>query len=79
MYSDAMLESAQEAVNRFKDISIATLNDTTGLQLRSCHKCNHCNGNMCKFYEDKYWKAHDSICAEEGFIQFVEKEEKKRW
>lgn len=79
MYKDAMLESAQEAVNRFKDISIATLNDTTGLQLRSCHKCNHCNGNMCKFYEDKYWKAHDSICAEEGFIQFVEKEEKKRW
>ena len=79
MYSDAMLESAQEAVNRFKDISIATLNDTTGLQLRSCHKCNHCNGNMCKFYEDKYWKAHDAICAEEGFIQFVEKEEKKRW
>ena len=74
MYSDAMLESAQEAVNRFKDISIATLNDTTGLQLRSCHKCNHCNGNMCKFYEDKYWKAHDGICAEEGFIQFVEKE-----
>lgn len=79
MYKDAMLESAQEAVNRFKDISITTLNDTTGLQLRSCHKCNHCNGNMCKFYEDKYWKAHDGICAEEGFIQFVEKEEKKRW
>lgn len=79
MYKDAMLESAQEAVNRFKDISIATLNDTTGLQLRSCHKCNYCNGNMCKFYEDKYWKAHDSICAEEGFVQFVEKEEKKRW
>lgn len=78
MYSDAMLESAQEAVNRFKDISIATLNDTTGLQLRNCHKCNHCNGNMCKFYEDKYWKAHDSICAEEGFVQFVEKEDKKR-
>ena len=68
MYKDAMLESAQEAVNRFKDISIATLNDTTGLQLRSCHKCNHCNGNMCKFYEDKYWKAHDGICAEEGFV-----------
>ena len=80
MYKDAMLESAQEAVNRFKDISITTLNDTTGLQLRSCHKCNHCNGNMCKFYEDKYWKAHDDICAEEGFVQFVEKEEKKkRW
>ena len=73
MYKDAMLESAQEAVNRFKDISIATLNDTTGLQLRSCHKCNHCNGNMCKFYEDKYWKAHDGICAEEGFVQFIEK------
>ena len=79
MYSDAMLESAQEAVNRFKDISIATLNDTQGLKLRSCHKCNHCNGSICKFYEDKYWKAHDGICAEEGFIQFVEKEEKKRW
>ena len=21
-----------------------------GLQLRNCHKCNHCNGNRCKFY-----------------------------
>lgn len=79
MYKDAMLESAQESVNRFKDISIATLNDTTGLQLRSCHKCNHCNGNRCTFYDNYYWKAHDTICAEEGFIQFVEKEEKKRW
>lgn len=77
MYKDAMLESAQESVTRFKDMSIAALNDTQGLQLRSCHKCNHCNGNMCKFYEDKYWKAHDTICAEEGFIQFVEKEEKR--
>ena len=79
MYKDAMLESAQEAVNRFKDISIATLNDTQGLQLRSCHKCNHCNGNRCAFYDNYYWKAHDTICAEEGFAQFVEKEEKKRW
>lgn len=79
MYKDAMLESAQEAVNRFKDISIATLNDTTGLQLRSCHKCEHCSGNQCKFYEDKYWIAHDTICAEEGFVQFVEKKEKTRW
>lgn len=79
MYKDAMLESAQEAVNRFKDISIANLNDTQGLQLRSCHKCNHCDGNRCKFYDNYYWKAHDTICAEEGFVQFVEKEEKKRW
>lgn len=79
MYKDAMLESAQEAVNRFKDISIATLNDTTGLQLRSCHKCNHCDGNKCKFYNMYYWIAHDSICAEEGFVQFVKNEEKKRW
>ena len=78
MYTDAMLESAKEAVNRFKDISIATLNDTTGLQLRSCHKCNHCDGNRCKFYDRYYWIAHDSICAEEGFIQFVKKEEKER-
>lgn len=79
MYTDAMLESAQEAVNRFKDIAITSMNETPGLKLRSCHKCNYCDGNRCKFYEDYYWKAHDSICAEEGFVQFTEKEEKKRW
>lgn len=28
---------------------------------------------MCKFYEEKYWEAHDGICAEEGFVQFVER------
>lgn len=77
MYTDAMLESAQEAVNRFKDIAITSVNETPGLKFRSCHKCNHCNGNRCKFYEDYYWKAHDSLCAEEGFLQFIEKEEKK--
>lgn len=77
MYTDAMLESAQEAVQRFKDIAVASVNDTSGLKLRSCHKCNHRDGNRCKFYEDHYWKAHDNICAEEGFIQFAEKEEKK--
>ena len=81
MYKDAMLESAQEAVNRFKDISIATLNDTTGLQLRNCHECKHRMGNKCLFYEDKkyYWLAHDTICAEEGFVQFVEKKEERKW
>lgn len=47
--------------------------ETHGLQLRSCHKCEHCNFNRCKFYEDYYWKAHDGICAEEGFINFKEK------
>ena len=78
MYTDAMLESAQEAVQRFKDIAVTSVNDTHGLKLRSCHKCNHCDGNRCKFYDDYYWKAHDSICAEEGFIQFMEKEEKSR-
>lgn len=80
MYTDAMLESAQEAVQRFKDIATATVNETPGLKLRSCHNCNHCNGNRCKFYDNYYWRAHDGICAEEGFIQFTEKEEKKsRW
>lgn len=76
MYTNAMLESAQEAVQRFKDISIASINDTQGLQLRSCHKCNHCNGNRCKFYDMYYWKAHDTLCAEEGFINYAEKEGK---
>lgn len=80
MYADAMLESAQEAVKRFKDIAITYVEETPGLKLRSCHKCNHCDGNRCKFYNDYYWKAHDGICAEEGFVQFTEKEEKKsRW
>ena len=37
------------------------------------HKCEHCNFNRCKFYEDYYWQAHDGICAEEGFINFKEK------
>lgn len=77
MYTDAMLESAQEAVQRFKDISIAYTSDIPGLQLRSCHKCNHCDSNRCNFYEDYYWRAHDGICAEEGFVQFVGKIEDK--
>ena len=77
MYTDAMLESAQEAVNRFKDIASTSVNETPGLKLRSCHKCNHCDGNRCKFYEDYSWKAHDNICAEEGFVQFKKKEDKK--
>lgn len=79
LYSEKMLESAQESVQRFKDISSATLDDTPGLKLRSCHKCEHLDGNKCKFYEDKkyYWVAHDTICAEEGFINFVEKEKKQ--
>lgn len=76
MYADAMLESAQEAVQRFKDISIVTIDDTQGLQLRNCHKCNHCDGNRCKFYDMYYWKAHDGLCAEEGFINYAEKEGK---
>lgn len=75
MYSDAMLETAEEAVRRFKDISLTTLNDTSGLKLRNCHKCKHCNFNKCEFYDMHYWKAHDSICAEEGFKNFVEKED----
>lgn len=76
MYKDTMLECANEAVQRFKDISIAAINDTPGLQLRSCHRCDHCNSNRCKFYEDYYWIAHDTICAEEGFINYVKKEGK---
>lgn len=76
MYKDTMLECANEAVQRFKDILIASINDTPGLQLRSCHKCNHCNSNRCKFYDMYYWKAHDGICAEEGFINYIEKESK---
>lgn len=76
MYTNAMLESAQEAVQRFKDISIAAINDTQGLQLRNCHKCNNCDGNRCKFYDMYYWKAHDGLCAEEGFINYIEKEGK---
>lgn len=77
MYSDAALESAQEAVQRFKDISVSALKDTPGLVLRSCHNCQHCDGNKCKFYEDRsyYWIAHDSICAEEGFVNFKPKGE----
>ena len=73
MYTEAMLEVATEAVKRFKDIAIADFDETKGLQLRSCHKCEHCNGNKCKFYDEKYWVAHDHICAKEGFVQFVEK------
>lgn len=76
MYKDAALESAQEAVQRFKDISSAMVNDTPGLKLRSCHKCKYRDGNRCKFYDMYYWKAHDTICAEEGFINFEEKDEK---
>lgn len=74
MYADAALESAQEAVQRFKDISIAALDETPGLKMRECHKCKYHSGNKCEFYEDKpyYWIAHDTICAEEGFVNFAE-------
>lgn len=75
MYSETMLETAEEAVRRFKDISLTTLNDTSGLKLRNCHKCKYCNSNKCKFYDMHYWKAHDSICAQEGFKNFIDKEE----
>lgn len=76
MYADSMLDTAQEAVKRFKDISIASFNDTPGLQLRNCHRCANCDGNRCKFYVDQkyYWRAHDTICAEEKFINFIIKE-----
>lgn len=76
MYADATLESAQEAVKRFKDISMSALNDTPGLKLRCCHECKYLDGNRCRFYEDKkyYWIAHDGICAEEGFVNYKEKE-----
>lgn len=78
LYSDACLESAQEAVKRFKDIAAAAVNDTPGLKLRSCHQCEYHSGNRCMFYEDRkyYWIAHDTICAEEGFVNFVQKEKK---
>lgn len=74
MYTDAMLESAEEAVHRFKDIALTTTFEQPGIVLRSCHKCANCSSNKCKFYDDYYWKAHDGICAEEGFIQYKEKE-----
>lgn len=73
MYSDAMLECATEAITRFKDVALSTVNDTPGIKLRSCHKCKYKDGNKCKFYDMYYWRAHDSICAEEGFINFEEK------
>lgn len=73
MYKETMLEVAQESVNRFKDLAITDFNKI-GFTLRSCHKCMHRNGNRCAFYEMLYWNAHDSICAEEGFVQFTEKE-----
>lgn len=75
MYQDAMLESAQEAVRRFKDISQTALAETPGLKLRDCHKCKWRKINKCSFYEDKkyYWIAHDTICAEEGFVNYEEK------
>lgn len=80
MYKDTMLECAKDAVNRFKDISLSISNDTNGLMLRECHKCEHRNGNKCKFYEDRkyYWIAHDTICAEEGFINYKEKKEESK-
>lgn len=73
LYSDAMLECATEAITRFKDIALSSVNDTPGVKLRSCHKCKCKNVNICKFYDMHYWEAHDSICAEEGFINFEEK------
>lgn len=75
MYSDAALECAKESVQRFKDISTSMVLETPGLQLRSCHKCQNKDNNKCKFYEDKYWTAHDHICAEEGFTNFIERKE----
>lgn len=78
MYKDSMLEAAQEAVLRFKDVALSEFDEVPGIQLRSCHSCEHHKGNRCAFYEDKYWKAHDSICAEEGFINYIKKQEKGR-
>lgn len=75
MYADAALESAKEAVQRFKDISSSMVNETPGLKLRCCHKCTCKKGNKCTFYDQKYWIAHDSICAEEGFINYIERAE----
>lgn len=78
MYKSAMLEVAEEAVARFKDIAVSAVEDTNGLQLRSCHKCKWRDGNRCKFYDGYYWIMHDSICAEEGFINFECCEEVKK-
>jgi hypothetical protein len=72
MYSDAMLEAAQESVQRFKDVALSNLNDTQGLVLRNCHKCKYKRFNECKFYKADYWKAHDKLCAQEGFINYEE-------
>ena len=73
MYSDAMLETAQESIHRFKDIALSSFNDTQGLVLRNCHKCKYKEFNECKFYKMYYWKAHDKLCAEEGFINYEER------
>lgn len=73
IYSDAMLEVANEATQRFKDIALAAFNDTSGMLLRSCHKCGHCKFNRCGFYGNYYWKAHDELCAKEGFINYKKK------
>lgn len=73
IYSDAMLEVANEATQRFKDIALAAINEAPGFILRSCHKCTHCNFNRCEFYEQHYWEAHDEICAKEGFVNYEEK------
>ena len=78
MYSDTMLECATEAITRFKDIALSSVNDTPGIKLRSCHKCKHKDDNKCKFYDMYYWRAHDSICAEEGFINFGDKVDSDR-
>ena len=78
MYTDTMIEVAGEAVKRFKDIAIGNFDETKGIQLRSCHKCEHCHGNKCKFYDEKYWIAHDHICAEEGFVQYIKKTQEEK-
>lgn len=78
MYADAMLEAAKEAVGRFKDIALSAFDDTKGLKLRNCHECKYRDGNRCKFYDGYYWRMHDSICAEEGFINFEERGEQKK-
>lgn len=73
LYADAALECAQQAVQRFKDISLTALTETPGLVQMECHKCSHCDYNRCKFYDGYYWVARDNICAKEGFINFQEK------
>lgn len=73
LYADAALECAQQAVQRFKEISLTALTETPGLVQMECHKCKNCDYNRCKFYDGYYWVVRDHICAKEGFINFQEK------